>query len=193
MSDLQQLDETLDFLNEGKVLNKIKRVINNIINKNLKNNKNAPKKAVTKDLKPVTFTLKKATNEDFEKLYKTEALCAEGLANSDSEETAQYFANYISNWEGRADEIHFFWCKGKDLNTYYHLKGDNMYPNDLGIFFIDLSNFGKSFKASEHKGSFRWFSDVVDNNARREIIKGNKYYDNYHSLYGDDWFYSTIN
>ena len=78
------------------------------------------------------------------------------------------------------------------MNAYYHLSDDNQYPNDLGIFFIDWSNFDRSFKASEYKGNFRYFSDVVDNNARREIRKNNPHYKNYHSLYGDEWFYSTI-
>ena len=30
------------------------------------------------------------------------------------------------------------------------------------------------------------FSDVVDNNAKREIAKGNHYYDHYHSIYYGD-------
>jgi serine/threonine protein kinase len=33
---------------------------------------------------------------------------------------------------------------------------------------------------------------LIDNNARREILKGNPHYKNYHSLYGDKWFYQTV-
>lgn len=78
------------------------------------------------------------------------------------------------------------------MNTTYHLTTDNRYPDDLEILFIDWSNFGRGFSASKHKGNFRYFSDVVDNNARREIRKNNPHYKNYHSLYGDEWFYNTI-
>ena len=190
MNNYELLDETLNTLNEGKILDKIKRVINNVINKNLKND-NKQRKAPTTAPEDIEYTLEPA-NSKFDYLYNKEAMCAEGLAKCDSDETASFFVNYISKWEGCPKKINFYYCKGKDLNSYYHLTGDNKYPDDLGIFFIDWSNFGKSFSPSEHKGSFRWFSDVVDNNARREIRKGNTYYKDYHSLYGDDWFYSTV-
>ena len=140
----------------------------------------------------VTYTLKKASSSDFEHLYKTEAYCAEGLEKPNSDSTAEVFVNAFSKYNGVASHINFYYCLGKDLNKYYHLTGDNTYPNNLGIFFIDWSNFSKDFAASEHKGKFRYFSDVVDNNARREIRKNNPHYKNYHSLYGDEWFYSTI-
>ena len=142
--------------------------------------------------KNVQSTMIKASSSNFKHLYDTEAMCAEGLKDPDSEETKKLFTDMVSKWEGCPEKVNFYYCSGKDLNNYYHLTGDNRYPNDLGIFFIDTSNFGKEFDASSHKGKFRWFSDVVDNNARREIQKGNKYYDGYHSLYGDEWFYSTI-
>lgn len=152
------------------------------------------KKAESKNPNPenVTYTLKKASSSDFEHLYKTEAYCAEGIEDPDKDETAKFFLNVYSKYNGVASNIHFFWCKGKDLNTYYHLTDDNAYDDNLGIFFIDWSNFSKEFDVVGHKNKFRYFSDVVDNNARREIRKKNQHYKNYHSLYGDEWFYSTI-
>ena len=178
--------------NEGKIMDKIKGVINNTINKRLTSKKEVGKKANGNIPITIQPTLTKAGPSDFERLYKTEAMCAEGMKDPDSEDTMRYFTEAISKWDGHPEKLYFYWCRGKDLNKHYHLTGDNQYPDELGIFFIDWSNFGKEFKAYEHKGGFRWFSDVVDNNARREIRKGNKFYENYHSLYGDEWFYSTI-
>ena len=139
-----------------------------------------------------TYTLSKASNSDFDTLYNKEAYCAEGMPNASSDEAAKFLLNYFSKFNGCAKHINFYYCYGKDLNNYYHLTEDNRYPDDLGIFFIDWSNFDRSFDVAGHKGNLRYFSDVVDNNARKEIRKGNPYYKNYHSLYGDDWFYSTI-
>ena len=186
--------DNMEIAEEGKILDKIKRVINNTINKKLKNTKNVNGKSETKPTTPkyIYPQLKKASSSDFEHLYKVEAMCAEGMANCDSEDTMRFFTEVIAKWEGHPEKLYFYYCYGKDLNTYYHLTDDNQYPDNLGIFFIDWSNFGKEFDASRYKGAFRWFSDVVDNNARREIRKGNPRYKNYHSLYGDEWFYSTI-
>lgn len=199
INDLQSLNSFVRFCeskqniaNEGKIVNGIKKVINNTINKKLKNKtKNPNDNQIRKDIK-VSFEAKKASGSIFDHLYKTEAMCAEGLTNPCDENTHKFFASYISKWEGCPNKIYFYYCTGGDLNKYYHLTGDNQYPNDLGIFFIDWSNFNREFDASSHKGKFRWFSDVVDNNARREIRANNPYYKDYHSLYGDDWFYSTI-
>ena len=44
-------------------------------------------------------------------------MCAEGLAKCDSEETALFFVNSISKWEGCPKKINFYYCKGKDLNS----------------------------------------------------------------------------
>ena len=140
----------------------------------------------------VTFTLKKASSSDLDYLYKVEAYCAEGVSNPGSDDTANVFCKHFAKCNGVASNIQMYYCFGKDLNKYYHLTGDNTYPDKLGIFFIDWSNFSKDFDVVGHKGKFRYFSDVVDNNARREIRKNNPHYKNYHSLYGDEWFYSTI-
>ena len=166
---------------EGKIFDKIK-------SKFTKDKKDEERKSMVKP----NPTLKKASSSDFKHLYNTDALCAEGLKNPDSEDTMNTFTQVISKWEGCPEKLNFYYCFGKDLNDFYYLTGDNKYPDNLGIFFIDWSNFGKEFKASSHKGKFRWFSDVVDNNARREIQKGNTLYENYHSKYGDKWFYDTI-
>ena len=147
------------------------------------NNKNKETKSSISTT--ITPQLLKASSSDFDRLYKKEAMCAEGMRNHNSKDTMYAFAKVISEWEGHPDKLYLYYCDGRDLNRYYHLTGDNQYPDNLGIFFIDWSNFGKDFKASQHKGNFRWFSDVVDNNARVEIRKGNPHYKNYHSYFAN--------
>ena len=153
----EALDEALAYLNEG-IFSKKK--------------KEEPKPEESK--KEFKIKLAKAQGSIFDKLYNNDAYCAEGMSNPDKMETAEMVAKHIqNNWEDAyGDTIYFYWCKGKDLNTKYHLTGHNAYPADLGIFFIDwASSFDNRFSASAHKGKFRYFSDVVINNAAREEKK----------------------
>lgn len=178
---------------EDNIFSKIKRSINNTINKRLENKKSHMSTSKEKEDTNVGMTISKASGSTFDHLYDTEAYCIEGLDNPDSEENISTYVHAgVSKWKGCPDTVNYYYCYGKDLNSYYHLTGNNRYPDDLGIFFMDRSNFDSKFDASGNKNNFRYFSDVVDNNARREIRKDNPHYKNYHSLYGDDWFYSTI-
>lgn len=152
----------------------------------LRKKDNAPTEKKNNDTDKFTFSLKKANGSMFDALYDKEVYCAEGMSDASSDKTAKIICDYFSKKPGCARHINMYYCSGKDLNTYYHLTGDNAYDDDLGIFFIDWSNFGSNFDAAENKGKFRYFSDVVDNNAGREIQKGNPYYKNYHSKYGND-------
>lgn len=179
--------ESLETVEENKIVDAIKGTINSTINNKLKNRGNKNSETVKNSSE---YTIKKASGGDFEHLYNTEAFCGEGLRKTD--ENIERLVNDISRIKGHPNTIHFYYCTGKDMNTTYHLTTDNRYPDDLEILFIDWSNFGRGFSASKHKGNFRYFSDVVDNNARREIRKNNPHYKNYHSLYGDEWFYNTI-
>ena len=179
--------ESLETVEENKIVDAIKGTINSTINNKLKNRGNKNSETVKNSSE---YTIKKASGGDFEHLYNTEAFCGEGLRKTDG--NIERLVNDISRIKGHPNTIHFYYCTGKDMNTTYHLTTDNRYPDDLEILFIDWSNFGRGFSASKHKGNFRYFSDVVDNNARREIRKNNPHYKNYHSLYGDEWFYNTI-
>ena len=57
---------------------------------------------------------------------------------------------------------------GEDMNDFFDLTGDNAYPKDLHFlsFPLDGLDVGKlaMFKMS---AGFRWFDDIVDNNANR--------------------------
>ena len=59
--------------------------------------------------------------------------------------------------------------KGKDMNKYFKLTGNNAYPNDLTFlsFNLDGLDIGKLAMFKIRFGA-RWFDDIVDNNARRE-------------------------
>ena len=48
------------------------------------------------------------------------------------------------------------------MNAHYHLTGTNAYPDDLNIFAI------YPFKGLAMMYGARWFTDIVDNNTRRE-------------------------
>ena len=98
------------------------------------------------------------------------------------------------------DRCDVYIVSGDVMNHVYHLTGDNAYQPNFHLMIID-DNHIIECKAMvkddvkfgiNHDKTFRYFSDVVDNNARREIRKGNEWYEGYHSLYGDEWFYSTI-
>jgi hypothetical protein len=70
------------------------------------------------------------------------------------------------------------------MNDFYHLTTDNKYPeNNFKILCIDWITAGVR---SPFKSKWRWFSDVVDNNAKREIAKRNPYYKHYNSIYYGD-------
>jgi hypothetical protein len=187
-----------EVVQEGKILKNLGKVIKHIINKKSKNKKYV-KSSKAECTDPMEYTAKKAGPADFDYLYKTEAMCAEGFADADKPETQKVVADYISkNWKDvdHSLTIKLLYCKGKDINSYYHLTDDNAYPDTLTFLFIDcaaLCSKSSPTAGYQHKGNFRWFSDVVDNNARREIEKGNEHYKNYHSLYGDDWFWGTCN
>ena len=183
----EKATESLETVEENKIVDTIKGTINSTINNKLKNRGNKNSETAKNSSE---YTIKKASGGDFDHLYNTEAFCGEGLRKTD--ENIERLVNDISKIKGHPNTIHFYYCTGKDMNTKYYLTTDNRYPDDLEILFIDWSNFGRGFSASKHKGNFRYFSDVVDNNARREIRKNNPHYKNYHSLYGDEWFYNTI-
>lgn len=136
------------------------------------------------------YEVKDATYRDLEELYKKEAYCFEGIV--DDEETYQTLADAIHDWDESVEVAKIYRCKGGFMNYMYALSGDNAYQDDLTFMFIDWQEFGNDFSAAEHKGNCRYFSDVVDNNARREIRKHNERYRSYHSLYGDEWFYQSM-
>ena len=93
------------------------------------------------------------TKEQFDFLYKNWAMTWEGLAEESFEEALE---------ECGGENAKGYLIKGKDMNAQYHLTGTNAYPDDLNIFAI------YPFKGLAMMYGARWFTDIVDNNTRRE-------------------------
>ena len=93
------------------------------------------------------------TIEQLEGLYRSSAMTWEGLSEASFEHVLEIAGQ--KNAKG-------FLTKGKVMNEFCHLTGDNAYPDDLNIFSImDFKGLAIYFKA-------RWMDDIIDNNARRE-------------------------
>ena len=93
------------------------------------------------------------TKEQFDFLYDNWAMTWEGLAEESFEEALK---------ECGGENAKGYLIKGKDMNAQYHLTGTNAYPDDLNIFAI------YPFKGLAMRYGARWFTDIVDNNTRRE-------------------------
>lgn len=121
-----------------------------------------------------------ANSSIFDRLYNNEALTAEGMEIK-SDDSLEKINNWFrTNSQCDASNVDIFVIRGKAMNDNYHLTDDNRYDDDFTIVCIDWVKAGCK---SPYKGGWRWFSDVVDNNARREIAKKNPYYDHYNSIY----------
>ena len=93
------------------------------------------------------------TKKQFDFLYENWAMTWEGLAEESFEEALE---------ECGGENAKGYLIKGKDMNAQYHLTGTNAYPDDLNIFAI------YPFKGLAMMYGARWFTDIVDNNTRRE-------------------------
>ena len=93
------------------------------------------------------------TKKQFDFLYKNWAMTWEGLAEESFEEALE---------ECGGENAQGYLLNGKDMNAQYHLTGTNAYPDDLNIFAI------YPFKGLAMMYGARWFTDIVDNNTRRE-------------------------
>ena len=147
-----------------------------------KEKKEPPKKAESYSGKYTRIDVSASDKSIFNRLYKNEALTAEGVNINDGNlEVINKW--YRTNSMCSASNVNIYIIKGKVMNSFYHLTGDNAYSDDLTIVCIDWI---ESKAKDPYKSSWRWFSDVVDNNAKREIAKGNHHYDHYHSIYYGD-------
>ena len=63
-------------------------------------------------------------------------------------------------------EVEAVYCTGETYNKVYGLTGDNAYPADLTIVFLD--NWSINMMDWKFKFRCRWADDVRDNNLRRE-------------------------
>ncbi len=117
----------------------------------------------------------------FDKLYKNEALTAEGFFVKNEEMCDKVAEWFRKNNKCTSNTLDIYDIPSKVMNDFYHLTENNRYPDDIHICCIDWIKAG--VKGDIYKSNWRWFSDVVDNNAKREIIKKNPYYKHYYSIY----------
>lgn len=100
--------------------------------------------------------IKVNTKEQLDELYNCSAMTWEGLREESFQQALE---------ECGTDDAIGYVVKGKVMNEFYGLTGNNAYPNDLNIFSID------KVKVLAILFGARWFDDIVDNNQRREEEK----------------------
>lgn len=106
----------------------------------------------------------KLTNEkELDELYRTSCFTWEGM--SDEEENLAAIEEAIKENGYTEEECVFYTYKGKLMNEYYELNGDNAYLDDLT--FVSIPNFYNSIFKINYGA--RWFDDIVDNNREREM------------------------
>lgn len=106
-------------------------------------------------------------SNQFEYLYNDSALTIEGL----TEETINDFVDWVNELSGfNSEEVDVYLIKGKEMNKYYGLTGNNAYPDDLSIVSIPLSIMSNysSIVIPRFQIGARWFDDIVENNKYRE-------------------------
>ncbi len=107
------------------------------------------------------------TKEQLDALYNQSALTWEGL--SISEDNLNAVMNWLKDHNALVEGVEptFHITTGRLMNKYYGLTGDNAYHNDLNIVSVtNILDYQVALARFEVGG--RWFSDIVDNNARRE-------------------------
>lgn len=86
------------------------------------------------------------------------------------------FVSWTFNLGGATnDDPEVIQFSGKQLNGAWSLTGDNQYPDDLNICAIPFSQIKQVMQLAIPRFSMgvRWWSDVRDNNLRREEEKLN--------------------
>lgn len=116
----------------------------------------------------IKFAVKDATDEDMDYFYKDWSLTLEGLDTSKS--SLEDYYNEIVKYTPVKDGFTFYVVKGKQMNEKYGLTGSNRYKNNLNIVVCTLDSMVKPMALALPRFTWggRWFTDIVDNNARRE-------------------------
>lgn len=113
-------------------------------------------------------TILVSTKEQLDALYNQSALTWEGL--SADEENLDAVKNWLEEHGAILEntEPTFHIITGELMNDIYDLTGSNAYAEDLTIVSVtDIDQMKITIPRFEVGG--RWFDDIVDNNARRQI------------------------
>lgn len=122
----------------------------------------------TKELKELT------SKQSLDRLYDRWALVFVGLDPSPNniEFALTWLNKYCPTKKITTDNLSII--KGKTMNEYSSLSGDNAYPDWLCFVAVDYSNIEDleiNKMATQRFGlnvPSRWFPDIVDNDRRRE-------------------------
>ena len=114
----------------------------------------------------MTFTTKQVnTKTELNYLYNNSALTLEGLAEESIPDLIKWLEE---NTTFTTDNLDVYVIKGEVMNEEYSLNGDNAYPNDLTIVSVVDIDLMKVAIPRFSIGA-RWFDDIVDNNAARQM------------------------
>lgn len=105
-------------------------------------------------------------NAMLDQFYKDWSLTIEGL----STEHLDSYEKVLKDLAGLKDGFAFYKVTGKAMNEKYGLTGDNAYKDDLTIVVVLLEDLVEPMKIVIPRFDWggRWFTDIVDNNARRQ-------------------------
>lgn len=113
--------------------------------------------------------------EQLDMLYNGNACTLEGLAESSIKDMLEAMRDrgFIKDDNLNVD---VYSIKGHVMNDMYGLTGDNTYQDDLTIVCVPLDfmkNISEFAVTMRFEYGYRWFNDIVDNNARREEVQVN--------------------
>lgn len=118
----------------------------------------------------------------FYTLYQQEALAIE------STDTSHTYLSDLNTWfritsKCEVPMITMHCISGTVMNEFYHLTNINRYPDNNYIIAINWRYLNVT---EPFKGRYRWFTDIIDKNARYEISILNPMYKHFTTLYHDD-------
>ena len=119
--------------------------------------------------------IKVTEKEQLDMLYNGSACTLEGLAESFVGDMIEAMRNrgFIKDDNLNVD---VYSIKGCLMNDVYGLTDDNAYQDDLTIICVPLKfmkNIEEFAVTMRIEYGYRWFDDIVDNNARREEEQAN--------------------
>lgn len=119
--------------------------------------------------------IKVTEKEQLDMLYNGSACTLEGLAESSIRDMLEAMLDRGFIKDGNLN-VDVYSIKGCVMNDMYGLTGDNAYQDDLHIVCVPLDfmkNIDKFAVTMRIEYGYRWFDDIVDNNARREEEQAN--------------------
>lgn len=119
--------------------------------------------------------IKVTEKEQLDMLYNDSACTLEGLLESSIRDMLEAMLDRGFIKDGNLN-VDVYSIKGCVMNDMYGLTGDNAYQDDITIICVPLKFMKNIFEFAvtmRIEYGYRWFDDIVDNNARREEEQAN--------------------